>query len=82
MKLTPRRLLVYIIAIYAILSLISCTKSDFSCGMVVGGRVEFNDAIRGYIFYLRVEYPDVTINERVDQKTYESYFVGDAICLY
>lgn len=82
MKLTPRRLFVYIIAIYALISLFSCTKTDYSCGVVRGGRVEWNQSIRDYIFYLKVEYPDVIINERVDQKTYESYFVGDAICWY
>lgn len=82
MKLTPRRLFVYIVALMAIVSMLtSCTKeSVYDCGTVIGGNVEFNLTINDYIFYLKVDYPDMIVNERVDQKTYESFFVGDRIC--
>ena len=83
MKITPRKLFVYIIALMALLSMLtSCTKdSIYECGTVIGGHTEFNTAINNYIFYLEVSYPDMIINERVDQKTYESYYNGDTICL-
>ena len=83
MKITPRRFLVYAIALMALISMLtSCTKdSIYECGTIIGGYTEFNTAINNYIFYLEVSYPDMIINERVDQKTYESFFVGDEICL-
>ena len=47
------------------------------CGTVTGGRSEYNSISNTQQFYL---YVDGSV-QRVDQKTYESYFVGDLICL-
>ena len=76
-----RKLLVYFIALYTIFSLFSCEKDSMDdCRIVVGGYTEFNTVAERYFFYLTVEYSDTTINESVDQKTYESYYIGDGIC--
>jgi len=54
---------------------IGCTKEDY-CGIVTGGRTGIT--WDGYpIYILEVDGKD----ENVDQKTYESFFVGDSICL-
>jgi|DEB0MinimDraft_10_1074344.scaffolds.fasta_scaffold05074_7 hypothetical protein len=56
----------------------SCSKEDLEiCGEITGGYVQYNSIAQRDYFYFRVNGQEV----RVDQKTYESYFVGEFICL-
>ena len=63
--------------IFLLLLLASCTKESIEvCGTVTSGYSDFDQFGREY-FYLRLDGK----RHRVDQKTYESYFIGDFICL-
>jgi len=62
-----------LIIILALILSTSCAKETETCGIVEGGG--YNSISNTY--YLRVN----NINEWVDEKTYESYYVGDMICL-
>ena len=62
-----------LIIILALILSTSCAKETETCGIVEGGGY---NSING-TYYLRVN----NTNEWVDLKTYESYFIGDAICL-
>lgn len=58
-------------------TLTGCIKDPIEyCGEVTGGYSDF-DAYGIEYFYLRLN----NKRHRVDQKTYESFFVGDFICL-
>ena len=51
---------------------IGCSKEDY-CGIVTGGG--FDEFYNSY--YLRVDGK----RELVDMKTYDSFYIGDAICM-
>lgn len=60
------------------LLLVSCSKEDTEiCGTVNGGGTSIDRLYGDLDFYLLVDSEKVW----VDQKTYESYYVGDFICL-
>lgn len=62
------------ILITSIILLTSCTKDSTEiCGIIEGG--EYNQYTD--MFYLRID----GRKHWVDMKTYESYYVGDFICL-
>lgn len=64
-------LLIFVLFISIVFA--SCSKDELICGLVSGGGY---DAYTN-TYYLRVD------NTRywVDMKTYDSYFIGDEICL-
>ena len=67
-----------ILLLIIIIGFTSCEKPSMEvCGEVTGGRTEFNNVSQRWMFYLNIDGRPI----RVDQKTYESYFVGDFICL-
>ena len=62
-----------------LLLITSCTKPDIEvCGNVTGGGVKFNPAYGFEEYYLLID----NNKEWVDLKTYESFYVGDYVCLY
>jgi len=67
-----KRLLFNFVLLISIVST-SCTKEDLICGLVNGGGF---DTYSG-TYYLKVDNKSYW----VDMKTYDSYFIGDEICL-
>ena len=61
----------YIILILFLL--FGCSKEELICGKVTGGDFDYNTGT----YYLRVNGK----RQWVDEKTYQSYYVDDFICL-
>ena len=61
-----------------IVFLSSCSKQEDICGIILGGYTEWNDYYYRYDFYLRL---DVDNRAQVDELTFNSFSVGDYICL-
>ena len=70
-----------IMLIVVVLLLSSCQpETEYDCGIVVGGNVEWNQVSFRWLYRLRIAYPDVTRYQYVDEKTYNSYFKNDVVC--
>lgn len=68
----------YIVFTILILSLLSCSKQEDVCGQIIGGYSEWNDYRFNYDYFFRL---DVDSRVQVDELTYNSFYVGDYICL-
>ena len=64
----------YFIVLIALIGVTSCAKESLEiCGTVTGGDYD----IVNNMYYLRIDNTRVW----VDMKTYDSYYVGDYICV-
>ena len=65
------RVIGFVSMILMVLLFTSCSKNELICGTINGGGIDLAG-----LFYLRVDGQKIW----VDQKTYESYYVGDYEC--
>ena len=56
----------------------SCTKDEDVCGQILGGYSEWNDYYQEYNYFFRL---DVDNRAQVDELTFNSFRVGDFICI-
>lgn len=61
-----------------IVFLSSCSKQEDICGVILGGYSQWNDYYLRYDYYFRL---DVDNKALVDELTFNSFSVGQYICL-
>lgn len=71
------RKMVYLLISFIVL-LTSCSKQEDICGIILGGYTEWNDYYYRYDYFFRL---DVDNRAQVDELTFNSFSVGDYICL-
>ncbi len=73
-----RNMKMYIVLLTSMFVFSSCSKDDLMvCGTITSGESEFNQIANQWYFYLYLDGK----SQRVDELTYNSYYVGDYICL-
>jgi len=68
----------YMLGLVLLLSFTSCSKQEDICGVILGGYSQWNDYYLRYDYYFRL---DVDNKALVDELTFNSFSVGQYICL-
>ena len=69
---------IYMLALMLLLSFTSCNKQEDVCVKILGGYSEWNEYWYKYDYYFRL---DVDNKVQVDELTYNSFYVGDYVCI-